>query len=101
VTAQHGAWAPEVSFVERYAKAILAGLFSLSPAVVVGVLTLFGVHIDAGVVAALLGVLGPLLGVAGVAVGPANKSALTPLVSLGTTETLVDSVQPPAPTTEA
>lgn len=93
----HGAWAPEVSFVERYAKALLAGFFALSPAAVVGVLVLFGVHIDAGVVAALLGVLGPVLGVAGVAVGPANKTQVDPAFAT----TLVDSVQPPAPTTEA
>jgi hypothetical protein len=90
----HGAWAPEVSFVERYAKALLAGFFALSPAAVVGVLVLFGVHIDAGVVAALLGVLGPLLGVAGVAVGPANKAQ----VALAPVATLVDFVQPASPT---
>lgn len=57
----------------KYAKAVLAAVFGLSPAAVVGVLALFKVHVDEGTVTWLLGVLSPVLGVLGVAVGPKNK----------------------------
>jgi hypothetical protein len=80
VTGQHGGWAGELTTFEKYAKAWLAALFGLSPAVVVGVLALFGVHIEAATWAALLGVLGPVLAVAGVVVGPANKTDPTPIL---------------------
>lgn len=59
--------------VRKYAKAILAAAFGLSPAAVVGLLAAFGVHLDVATVAAVLGSLSPLLAAAGVAVGPANS----------------------------
>lgn len=62
----------------KYAKAILAAVFGLSPAVVVGILALFRVHVDQDTVTWLLGVLSPVLGTLGVAVGPKNKDPETP-----------------------
>jgi uncharacterized membrane protein len=59
--------------IQRYTKAILAAVFGLSPAAVVGLLAAFGVHLDVDTVAALLGGLSPLLAAFGVAVGPANQ----------------------------
>ncbi|MFI5607787.1 hypothetical protein [Amycolatopsis sp. NPDC051903] len=61
----------------KYAKAILAAVFGLSPAVVVGILALVGVHVDETTVTALVGVLSPVLATLGVAVGPANKALET------------------------
>ncbi|AIG78475.1 Putative membrane protein [Amycolatopsis japonica] len=57
----------------EYAKAILALVFGLSPAAVVGVLALFGVSLDEATVTAVLVGLSPLVAALGVAVGPANK----------------------------
>ena len=57
----------------RYAKAILAAVFGLSPVAVVGILAAFGVNLDVNTVAAILGGLSPLLAALGVAVGPANQ----------------------------
>lgn len=62
-----------MTFAKKYAKAILAAAFGLSPAAVVGLLAAFGVHLDVYTVAAILGGLTPLLAAAGVAVGPANS----------------------------
>lgn len=57
----------------KYAKAVLAAVFGLSPAAVVGLLAAFDVHLDVHTVAAILGGLSPLLAALGVAIGPANK----------------------------
>lgn len=59
--------------VRKYAKAVLAAVFGLSPAVMVGLLAAFGVSLDVDTVAAVLGGLSPLLAALGVAVGPANQ----------------------------
>lgn len=62
-----------MTFIRKYAKAVLAAAFGLSPAAVVGLLAAFGVHLDVNTVAAVLGGLSPLLAAFGVAVGPANQ----------------------------
>lgn len=58
----------------KYIKAILAAVFGLSPAAVVGILALAKIHVDETTVTYLIGILSPILATLGVAVGPANKT---------------------------
>jgi hypothetical protein len=58
--------------IRKYAKAVLAFVFGLSPLAVVSILRLFHVHLDESTVASILTFASPVLAMLGVAVGPAN-----------------------------
>lgn len=78
----HSEFPAMVSFVERFAKAFWGAAGALTPAAAVGVLALFGVHLDAVTVAGLLGLLSPLLGTAAVVAAPANTPKPPPAVAI-------------------
>lgn len=56
----------------KYIKAIAALVGGLTPAAVVGVLALFGVHLDASVVGGVLAAASPLLALLATWSAPAN-----------------------------
>ena len=58
----------------KYIKGILAAIFGLSPAAVVGILALFKIHVDETTVTYLIGILSPILATLGVVVGPKNQA---------------------------
>lgn len=69
--------------MDKYVKAIAAFLGGLTPGAVVGILALFGVHMDAVTVGTLIGAVSPVLALLATWRAPANAVNTPPQILPG------------------